>query len=79
MSPTIPVNARESVERVPFTVQELNIWFKAAAQEKRADLKWLPLLATLTGARVGELIHLQGKDVIRWRAACGLLTSPPTW
>lgn len=70
MSPTIPVNARESVERVPFTVQELNIWFKAAAQEKRADLKWLPLLATLTGARVGELIHLQGKDV--YQVAGGL-------
>nr|WP_248310168.1 site-specific integrase [Devosia sp. MC521] len=65
MSPRIPPNARESVERVPFTVDELNIWFKAAAKEKRPDLKWLPLLATLTGARVGELINLQGKDVYK--------------
>lgn len=63
MSPTIPNSARESVERVPFTVDELNIWFRAAAQETRPDLKWLPLLATLTGARVGELIFLQGKDL----------------
>lgn len=63
MSPTIPNSARESVERVPFTVDELNIWFRAAARERRPDLKWLPLLATLTGARVGELIFLQGKDI----------------
>ncbi len=63
MSPTIPNTARESVTRVPFTVEELNIWFKAAARETRPDLKWLPLLATLTGARVGELIYLQGKDI----------------
>lgn len=65
MSPPIPPGARESVERVPFTVEELNVWFKAAAQAKRPDLKWLPLLATLTGARVGELIHLQGKDIYK--------------
>ena len=63
MSPTIPNTARESVTRVPFTVEELNIWFRAAADEKRPDLKWLPILATLTGARVGELIFLQGKDI----------------
>lgn len=60
---TIPPSAKESVERSPFTVQELNIWFIAAAKEPRPDLKWLPLLGTLTGARVGEMIFLQGKDV----------------
>lgn len=65
MTPTIPNTARESVERVPFTVDELNIWFRAAAKEKRLELKWLPLLATLTGARVGELIFLQGKDIYK--------------
>lgn len=65
MSPTIPNSASESVQRVPFTVAELNVWFAAAARETRPDLKWLPLLATLTGARVGELIHLQGKDVYK--------------
>lgn len=65
MSPSIPNTARDSVVRVPFTVEELNIWFKAAAEEARPDLKWLPLLATLTGARVGELIFLQGKDIYK--------------
>lgn len=63
ISVTIPIDAKESVERSPFTVEELNIWFRAAAKETRADLKWLPLLGTLTGARVGELIFLQGKDI----------------
>lgn len=60
---TIPIGAKESVERSPFSVDDLNVWFVAAAKETRADLKWLPLLGTLTGARVGEMIHLQGKDI----------------
>lgn len=60
---TIPTTAKESVERSPFSVQDLNVWFGAAAKENRADLKWLPLLGSLTGARVGEMIFLQGKDV----------------
>ncbi|PZN98007.1 MAG: hypothetical protein DCF30_15085 [Hyphomicrobiales bacterium] len=60
---TIPSTAKASVQRSPFSVSDLNVWFAAAASERRPDLKWLPLLATLTGARVGELIHLQGKDV----------------
>lgn len=60
---TIPPSAKESVERSPFSVQDLNVWFIAAAKEPRPDLKWLPLLGTLTGARVGEMIFLQGKDV----------------
>lgn len=60
---TIPPHTKESVERSTFTVDELNVWFAAAAKEVRPDLKWLPLLGTLTGARVGEMIFLQGKDV----------------
>jgi len=60
---TIPTTAKESVQRSPFTVADLNVWFAAAAKERRPDIRWLPLLATLTGARVGELIHLQGKDI----------------
>lgn len=58
-----PVTATEPVERMPFEVSDLNTWFAAAAAEKRPDMKFLPILATLTGARVGELIFLQGKDV----------------
>lgn len=59
----IPHDARGSIEREPFAVADLNAWFRFAAQESRPDLKWLPLLGTLTGARIGEMIFLQGKDV----------------
>lgn len=59
----ISAAATESVVREPFTVEQLNTWFAAAAGERRPDLKWLPLLGTVTGARVGELIFLQGKDI----------------
>lgn len=74
----ISTEARESVERQPLSTDELNIWFRSAAREKRPDLKWLPLLATLTGARLAELVFLQGKDIIevtpgRWAAD---LTTP---
>lgn len=60
---SIPRTATKPKERSPFTVDELNIWFTAAAKEIRADLKWLPPVATVTGARIAELIFLQGKDV----------------
>jgi len=64
----ISATATESVQRVPFEVAELNAWFAHAASEARTDAKWLPLLATITGARIGELIFLQGKDVRLMRA-----------
>lgn len=60
--------ATASVERVPFEVSELNQWFAHCAGEVRADGKWLPLLATITGARIGELVYLQGKDVCLMQA-----------
>lgn len=59
----ISSTATGSVTREPFTVNQLNVWFAAAARERRPDLKWLPLLGTVTGARVGELIFLQSKDI----------------
>lgn len=59
----ISADARGSTDRLPFEVPELNRWFAYAAKEDRGDNKWLPLLGTLTGARIGELIPLQRKDV----------------
>ncbi len=58
----ISADARESTDPTTFTAAELNVWFAHAATEKKGDIKWLPLLGALTGARVGELIHLQKKD-----------------
>lgn len=59
----ISANARESTDRLPIEVPELNIWLAHAAKEDRGDNKWLPLLGTVTGARIGELIRLQRKDI----------------
>lgn len=59
----ISADARGSTDRLPFDIPELNRWFAYAAGEDRGDNKWLPLLGTLTGARIGELIPLQRKDI----------------
>ncbi|MBB5576967.1 MULTISPECIES: site-specific integrase [Rhizobium] len=69
----IPKDAKESVDRVPFEVEDLNAWFAHAATLSRPDHKWLPLLGTITGARVGELVYLQGKDVYPMIGASGQL------
>ena len=63
VSVRISGDARGSTDRLPFSVPELNKWFVFAATEARGDNKWLPLLGTVTGARIGELIRLQAKDV----------------
>ncbi|MGF0539897.1 hypothetical protein ACQQ2Q_18005 [Agrobacterium sp. ES01] len=68
----ISADATPSVERVPFDVPELNLWFAHAAKEERPDMKWLPLLGTITGARIAELIFLQGKDIYRMKDDGGL-------
>ncbi|WP_141514294.1 tyrosine-type recombinase/integrase [Rhizobium sp. M1] len=59
----IPKFVKGKTVRRPFTIEELNKWFPIAAAEKRADMKWFALLGALLGARVGELVPLQGKDV----------------
>lgn len=63
--------AGKSIQRQPFAVADLNIWFAVAAKESQPDKKWLPVLGVITGARIGELIHLQGKDVTRMEAEDG--------
>jgi len=59
----VPAEATVSVKREAFSVEELNRWFAIAAAEGRPDDRWLPLLGTLTGARLAELIYLQGRDI----------------
>jgi integrase len=67
----ISPNATQSKERIPFDVEKLNTWFAAAAAEPTADKQWLPLLGSITGARIGELVFLQGKDVYEMQAKNG--------
>lgn len=59
----IPKFVKGKTVRRPFTIEELNQWFPLAATEKRAEMKWMPLLGAILGARVGELVPLQGKDI----------------
>jgi len=59
----LPRFTKGKTKRRPFTVDELNLWFPLAAQAKRAEMKWMPLLGTILGARVGELVPLQGRDI----------------
>ncbi|MCJ9723563.1 site-specific integrase [Agrobacterium sp. SHOUNA12C] len=59
----VAMSGRASVERRPLNVDELNLWFRHAAKQGRAEMKWLPLLGAITGSRIGELVFLQGKDV----------------
>lgn len=58
-----PAHAPKPVTREPFSVEALNKWFAHAVKEARPDDYWLPLLGTLTGARIGELAYLQGGDI----------------
>ncbi|MBB3998417.1 hypothetical protein [Aureimonas pseudogalii] len=58
-----PGHAPKAIVREPFTVEALNKWFLHATKEARPDDYWLPLLGTLTGARIGELAYLQGGDI----------------
>lgn len=67
----ISESAGDSVQRQPFTAAELNRWFVEAASAFEADKRWLPVLGAITGARLGELIFLQGKDVTRMEADDG--------
>ncbi|WP_427024867.1 hypothetical protein ACP4J4_02700 [Aureimonas ureilytica] len=60
----VPKHAPKAVVREPFAVADLNRWFTNAVREPRPDDYWLPLLGTLTGARIGELTYLQGGDIV---------------
>ncbi|WP_188909948.1 hypothetical protein [Aureimonas endophytica] len=62
-----PGHAPKAIVREPFSVEALNHWFACAAKEARPDDYWLPLLGTLTGARIGELAYLQGGDIVEMR------------
>lgn len=58
-----PRTAARPTARGPLEADEINAWLAHAAQEPRPDDRWLPLLGLLTGARLGELVFLQGADI----------------
>lgn len=59
----VAISGEGSVQRQPYSIDALNRWFAHAAGEERADQKWLPLLGSITGARIAEFITLQGRDL----------------
>lgn len=48
--------ARSSVIRHGFTIEQVNSLIEHAAFARKPDEAWLPLVALLTGARIGELV-----------------------
>jgi integrase len=60
---TLPRTASRAVTREGLSVENLNKFFSVAARCRRPDDRFLPLLGTLTGARLGELVYLQVDDV----------------
>ncbi|MCT8268030.1 hypothetical protein NYQ83_12165 [Afifella sp. JA880] len=62
---TLPRTLRRPTRREGIEVEHLNLWLAAAAACPRPDDRWLPLLGLLTGARLAELVYLQGQDFRR--------------
>lgn len=60
---TIPKDARRPKARGSVGIEGLNEWLKLASSAKRPEDRYLPLLGTLTGARLGELVYLKKGDV----------------
>src|SRR5690606_24797024 len=63
--PRSNTSIRLPVARVPFSAKELNKMLGEGAYRERQDDYWMPLLAMMTGARVGELAFLHGSDIKR--------------
>lgn len=63
---TMPSAASKSVEREAIPVGNLNKWVAAAAEQKwqNAHKRWLPIVAMLTGMRLGEIVWLQVSDFV---------------
>src|SRR5690606_12873043 len=60
---SVPRTASRPIAREGLQIGEVNTWLAHAARQPRADDRWLPLLGLLTGARLGELVFLQGRDI----------------
>lgn len=59
----IPSEAREAAARGSVPVPAMNLWFRAAAKERRPDDRYLPVVGAVTGARLSELVYLRAGDL----------------
>lgn len=53
----------QSTVREPLSVKQLNRLFEVAAMRENPAEVWIPVLAFFTGARLGELVYLQKRDL----------------
>jgi integrase len=51
--------------RYPYSQQEAVTILEAARRERDVDLRWLPWICALTGARISEVVATRGRDVQR--------------
>jgi integrase len=59
-----PRHARPATERETLETEDVNAILRVAAKRSAAAERWLPLLAVVTGARLGELVYLQAADLV---------------
>lgn len=60
----IAVKAVAGQSRQPYTTEEVARLLDLASRETKPSLRWLPLLAAATGARIGEVAQLHGSHVV---------------
>jgi integrase len=67
VSITMPRSAAPSVDREGLRPDKLNPWLVAAASRPLSEphSRWLPLVGLMTGMRLGELVFLQGGDLVK--------------
>lgn len=60
-----PPKAKPAKRRDSLTKDEVNKLLQIAADQQRPEDRWMPLLAYLTGARLFELVQMQGRNIQR--------------
>ncbi|GEP03703.1 tyrosine-type recombinase/integrase [Methylobacterium oxalidis] len=61
---------------LPYEDEEVARLLAITAHQKAPARRWLPLLAALTGARIGELAALWGSSVIEREGVIGIMITP---
>ncbi|WP_186415109.1 tyrosine-type recombinase/integrase [Pannonibacter sp. P2PFMT1] len=63
---TMPYFVEKKIVREGLSISSLNTWISAAAEQKprAAHKRWLPLVAMMTGMRLGEIVWLQVSDLV---------------
>ena len=61
----IQVKKRAGTRRLPYTDEEVARLLELADQQRKPELRWLPWLMAMSGARVGEVAQLWGGRIKR--------------